>query len=440
MVGGLWVVALGLLLIGIWLTPRLCRSHFVNWQGSQRFVIDHLREQGQWQEALIRAERLIREQPYDPRPLHQRAEILAGQRRELSRNPYADPEVERAFRQAVEGQFQTATYPMLLSSIWRRDMASACHQWAQCLAQRGDWPGFAFALEYGAALDDDIADEILGNLAAQTGNPDIVPEEVLVAHIRILQRRRGGEAALTELRRTLLAIDPNIALTLLTDAMLSGVDIRRRIDWMTLPGLSHDDPSLHLALSRQRWVYSIADRAALDPHLPLALQESEPLLDIGEVIEQVDVRDILSAGSLTDVETPLRGAAGDLTLVTNGELHFRWESPLAIPETAWLVLRGTPALGIWPVVEISVNGSPPRLLYAEGAQWHMIPVHVPGGRLESLRIGYLNDGGFPLLTMGSDGRVHSVRSLEDRNLTIWGLLTPVGRGSVSPSPEEENPS
>jgi hypothetical protein len=439
-VGVVWVALLGVLCICIWLTPLICRNHFMNWQSNQRHVIDRLRDEGQWQEALIRAEHLIREQPYDPRPLLQRAEILAGQRRELNRDPHADPEVEEAYRQTVEGQFHTATYPMLLSSIWRRDMAEACHQWAQCLAQSGDWEGFAFALEYAAALDTDTADEIIERLTSQTENPDIVPQQVLAAHIRILQRRRGGEAALSELERLLPAIDANTAVTLLTEAMLSGADNRRRIDWMTLPGLSHDDPSLLLALSRQRWVQGVSDRSALDPHIPRVLRESEPLLDIEEVIETSDMINVISADNLVDVEIPLVNEAGDLLLLSSGELHLRWADPLPSPETAWLVLRGTPALGIWPIVEISVNGSPPRLFYIAGHQWLMLPLSIPGGEIESLRIRYLNDGGFPLLTEVSDGTVRLVRSLEDRNLVIKGLLIPAGQWATSPSSEEENPS
>jgi hypothetical protein len=107
-------------------------------------------------------------------------------------------------------------------------------------------------------------------------------------------------------------------------------------------------------------------------------------------------------------------------MYSDGEMSWTWSPAARVPETVWLVARGTPVLGVWPVLEVEANGGPGQLLYVRGSSWQALPVHLDHGELSLLTIRFVNDGSFvELSTAGESGRL-----LEDRNVSILGLWTP----------------
>ncbi len=399
----------------VWSLPQIRHEHFWNWWGSQDSVIRHLAEQQRWQGALARVDRLAEESPWDPRPDHQRAELLLGQRRGRVRDPAADPEVAAAFAQAGRRYFAAAMYPYLMSPRWQSRMSSAFHQWAVCESRRGDMRQAAFCLEYAADLDPQMATRLIEGLGSESQRSENVADELLEVLVKITLRTRGPREALSTLEK----VRPGLGERL---AYLLEIDCRLADSWWTEP-VSHPD-----AAQRQQW---------LNRHLPTRLAHVRATrelsgrrgslnrpgrrhtVDEARLVGSLVTRQIrdLTRFAETSMTRERSGGRRGWNFVSNSSVTMSWERSPITGEEFWLLARGTPALGVWPVLEVEVNGGSPQHLYVRSDQLMAVTLDVPGGELRSVVVRFVNDGGFPRLT--ADGEMAEV--IEDRNVWVQGV-------------------
>ncbi len=107
-----------------------------------------------------------------------------------------------------------------------------------------------------------------------------------------------------------------------------------------------------------------------------------------------------------------------------GEIKYQLTQGQATDTTLWILARGTPAFGIYPIVDLWLDGHRIAFIYADSTQWRFYPIQITvpqGGHTFSLK--YLNDGGFP--AFGEDGKI--VRLIEDRNLFYAGIYVRISR-------------
>ncbi len=423
----MWVVWLAVCAGGILAFPLMRHEYFWEWGGSQTQVIDRLAEQGQWQAALLRLDRLMEDRFWDPRLVHRRAELvrdqLVGRRRDVA----AAPEVFEAFAAAGRAYFSTSMYPYLLSFTWKDRMASAFHQWAVCATRQGQWSLAALCMEYAADLNPGSVDEILGQLDGQMTDPELVAPDLLAVMVRLTLRFRSVEEALTLVDRLAPGLDEDAEFALRVECELARPGPYRASEDLLVryatrhTGGSWDYFPLDLAaaeLSRRRveaWAAnSRGNRQWAEG--TLATWTLVGNLARGGGFEEL----LMLADAPEPVPTP-QSADLEWPLYADGEITFAWPERIEVGEQCWLAARGVPTLGVWPAIEVEVNGQESHWLYVRNQDWIGLPVPVPGGALDTLTVRFLNDGGFSLLTPEGE----PISTVEDRNVWVLGLWTPM---------------
>ena len=88
----------------------------------------------------------------------------------------------------------------------------------------------------------------------------------------------------------------------------------------------------------------------------------------------------------------------------------------------WILAWGTPAFGIYPILELRVDGKRSGFLYVgeEKPLFYPVMVSIPAGR-HTITVSYPNDGGLP----GFDKNGEVKKLVEDRNLFFGGLFVQV---------------
>jgi hypothetical protein len=426
----LWIIGLVLTLGAMAAMPPLAERYFWNWFGSQEHVIEVLREEGRWQDAAARAERMIESTPWDPRPLLWRAEVLRDQAVSQRRDPAADPAVHAAYEAAARGFLNTSGYPYALSPTWKRMMAETFRIWAATMARRGDWNGVAFALEYASDLDESAASGIIETLRAQTQRPQDVDPRMLETFVRLLLWHRTWQEADAALGRFEPALPPDRHAELVMRVLLEKV--RSSPPGQRFNPLLPRRDDLPVRLLRMEW--GVARQNRWHRHMRtgrvITLEEQwvesrggwESVLGLlYHRLGQTEVEHLTASQGVSAPESVERNPLRGWPLWVEGELVFEWEEPIEVADHCWVMMSGEPTLGIWPVAEIQINGAPAELHYVRSESIRAHRVECPPEGVHRLIVRYLNDGGFPKLTLDDEGEAQVEYHIEDRNLHFNGL-------------------
>lgn len=437
---------------GLLVFPALQREYFWNWWGSQRIVIERLAAQQRWEAAIERVNRVAAVHPWDPRLAHRRAELQFSQRAARGGNAWADPAVQEAFAQAGRAYFYSAMYPYLMSPSWRARMAQAYLQWSLSARQRQDWLLVAFLLEYAADMDTDNTLSIVPRLREQVERaPEEVAPEVAAAAVRVTLRHGTADEARDVLSQAAPRLEPWEALLLRLQAAKARAT--REVESRTLH-MRHQGEvrrmatSLPVRLFADQWHAEI-DRA--NPSHNFVVTDwlahtfggmGAPLTSPADVVERPRERSIFAqqlplGATAPEIPSPEHTEDRGWILVSDQEVAFAWPEGRAPLGRLWLIARGWQSLGIWPVLEVTVNDGPPQLFYIRGTEWMALPVAWPEGEvIHTLAVHFLNDGGLPLLT--PDGQWAG--RLEDRNVAFAGIWAEIGteQGSDRSREDEED--
>lgn len=422
-----WVGLMSLFLAAGLAIPGLCRAHFWSWWGSQPAVIDRLAEAHHWEGALARVDRLIAERSWDPRPLQRRAELLRDQRSEARADALADPRVASAFEAAMRAHFRVASYPMLLSPSWRASMADTAIEWGATAARRGDWDLLALCLEYAADADPGKAPGLIRQLRLQTEQPQAMAPVLLASLIRLTLRHESADAALAEIARLRDHLPREDAALLLMEAELALPG--QRVSSVSLEEFPRGEDFPPQRLMNLRWWHRGLEWRD-DFYRPVDV-------DFWRGMNVGGPSSVLAfAEASPEHAAPVSPEAG-WVLTQASAFEWQWSGGRDGGDRLWLIARGTPALGLWPVLEVTVNGEASRLVYVRSREWIACAVPAPREPLHSLRVEFLNDGGFPRLGPAGAGEI-----LEDRNAAILGVWTegPFERqadASTGPPAEED---
>jgi hypothetical protein len=436
--GLIWSGACAVVLGAILAMPSIRREYFWNWWGSQRVVIDRLASQQRWQAAQARVQRLQEDRPWDPRLADRHAQLLSQQVASAGRDPTLSADVRAAFAEACHGYFYTSTYPYLMSPKWTNQMATAFLQWGACASAQRDWPLVAFCLEYASELDPSRAPAILRSLESRLDRREQLPPEVLATAVHVALECETPDDALELLGRVTPSLDPEAALLLRTEceharARQTG---RGSVEVTRLAAIASYHPN-NLAISlllrqweqeagRSRPIYDASKLVEVASHGGLrALTLPQDVVQT-EQPRSIYAPPLPQGAAIPRIPSPEHTVARGWELHSDQQVLFSWPQGLPTAETVWLVARGTAALGVWPVLEVTLNEEAPQLISIPSNLWMAVPLRVPGQVLRSLRIHFANDGGLLLLTPGGE----RAGVLQDRNvevLGLWGLPAEQGQ-------------
>ncbi|HOE62133.1 MAG TPA: hypothetical protein PKW18_02165 [Candidatus Sumerlaeota bacterium] len=102
-----------------------------------------------------------------------------------------------------------------------------------------------------------------------------------------------------------------------------------------------------------------------------------------------------------------------------GFIEYELTRTEAKNKTLYILARGTPAFGIYPIIDLKIDNERVAFIYVDSPEWRFYPVAAPRtSARQRWTLSYFNDGALPIL----DNAGKRIGLSEDRNLLVGGIF------------------
>lgn len=147
-------------------------------------------------------------------------------------------------------------------------------------------------------------------------------------------------------------------------------------------------------------------------------QDAPPLKDDFTLGEIKDHECVAGVPQIKDSRgLKIRNDAG--VFFQTGFVEYELTRAGAKDKTLYILARGTSAFGIYPIIDLKIDGERASFIYVDSPRWRFYPVGAPKhSARQRWTLSYFNDGALPILD--KDGK--RIGLSEDRNLMVGGIF------------------